>query len=233
MGRLLMQAGADVDKKPSVGRTGAGRPKKMGPESVPIIKDAATRLFAKNGYTNTSLDDIAADVGFTKGGIYYYFRSKEQLLLDILDDIEVRSIGETSRAMTESIASALDRLVLFSDMQAQWASDNPSDLAILMLTSLETVGDTSKVGDRVRAIYGKMEALLTDTINQAKKNGELVSGVSTRNMTLSVMAIHDGNILLWYRSGCDPETGRVLASIFKQTLLQRFKSLEADSPLLV
>lgn len=233
MGRLQTQSGAEEDIKPSGRRAGAGRPKKMGPESVPMIKDAATRLFAKNGYTNTSLDDIAADVGFTKGGIYYYFRSKERLLLDILDDIEARSIGKTAQAMSESISSALDQLVLFSDMQAHWASDNPCDLAILMLTSLETVGDTSKVGDRVRNIYSKMETLLNDTVNQAKKNGELVSGVSTRNMTMSIMAIHDGNILLWYRSGCDPETGRILASIFKQTLLQRFKSWEIDPPLLV
>lgn len=232
MGRLQTQSGASADEVSSVRRSGPGRPKKMGPESVPIIKDSASRLFAKKGYTNTSLDEIAADVGFTKGGVYYYFRSKEQLLLDILNDIEARSIGETGRAMMQSTAPALERLVLFSDMQAQWASQYQSDLAILMLTSLETVNDTSKVGDRVRSIYSKMEALLTDTIDQAKRSGEIASGVSTRNMTLSIMAIHDGNILLWYRSGCDPETGRVLASIFKQTLLDRFKSLDTNSPLL-
>lgn len=230
MGLLEMQVSANGDEVSSERRKGPGRPKKKGPDSITLIKEAALRLFAKKGYANTTVDDIAADVGFTKGGIYYYFSSKEKLLLDILDDIEARSIGETSRAMGGSSASALDRLVLFSDMQAQWASKYQSDLAILMLTSLETVNDNSQVGDRVRSIYSKMEALLTSTIDQAKSNGEISPGVSTRNMALSVMAIHDGNILLWYRSGCDPETGRVLASIFKQTLLDRFKYLESDAP---
>ena len=223
-----MQVSANGEEVSSERRKGPGRPKKKGPDSIPLIKEAALRLFAKKGYANTTVDDIAADVGFTKGGIYYYFSSKEQLLLDILDDIEARSIGETSRVMGESTATALDRLVLFSDMQAQWASRYQSDLAILMLTSLETVNDSSKVGDRVRSIYSRMEALLTSTIDQAKNSGEISPGVSTRNMALSVMAIHDGNILLWYRSGCDPETGRVLASIFKQTLLDRFKYLESE-----
>ena len=64
-----------------------GRPRKMGPDSVPIIKAAALQLFATKGYANTSLDELAANVGFTKGGVYYYFRSKEQLLLQLLDDI--------------------------------------------------------------------------------------------------------------------------------------------------
>lgn len=218
-GPVNTKAGAAVASRPR-----HGRPKKTGADSVPIIKDAALRLFAQKGYANTSLDEIAAVVGFTKGGVYYYFRSKEQLLLDILADIESRSIGETSRQMLESDASSLAKLVLFNDMQARWASLYPGDLAILMLTSIETANEMSTVGDRVRAIYQKMEVLLGATVEQGKKSGEISAAVPTRDMVLSLMAIHDGNMLLWYRSGCRPETGRVLAAIAKQTLLDRFKA---------
>lgn len=224
MGRLLTPGGENAGNKKMIRGAGAGRPRKMGADSVTNIKDAATRLFAQNGYANTSLDDIATDVGLTKGGIYYYFRSKEQLLLAILDDIESRSIGETGREMTASAEPALGRLVLFTKLQAKWALQYPSDTVILMLTSLETVNDDSKAGDRIRAFYGKMETLLTSAIDQAKDSGEIRSDLSTRNIALSLIAIHDGNILLWYRSGCDPETGRVLASIFKRTLLDLIKS---------
>lgn len=223
MGRLLTPVGENAGNKKMSRRAGAGRPRKMGADSVTKIKDAATRLFAQNGYANTSLDDIANDVGLTKGGVYYYFRSKEQLLLNILEDIESRSIDETGRAMTESSEPALGQLVLFSKLQAKWALQYPSDMVILSLTSLQTVNDGSKAGDRVRAYYRKMETLLTGAIDQAKANGEIRLDLSTRNIALSMIAIHDGNILLWYRSGCDPETGRVLASIFKRTLLDLIK----------
>ena len=56
------------------------------------IKAAAVRLFASRGYANTSLEDVATAAGFTKGAVYYYFKSKENLLLSVLHAIEERSI---------------------------------------------------------------------------------------------------------------------------------------------
>jgi AcrR family transcriptional regulator len=40
---------------------------------------AALRLFLLRGYRNVSLIDVANEIGITKGGIYHYFGSKEQL----------------------------------------------------------------------------------------------------------------------------------------------------------
>jgi len=203
-------------------RQGPGRPSKIGPDSVPQIKSVALRLFAKSGYVNTSLEEIAKVVGITKGGVYYYFRSKEKLLLDILDDIQARSIDETSRVMAASGASALHRLRIFTNTQARWASRNPEDLAILMLTSIETANENSSIGERVRAIYTKMKDLLTSTIDEAKAGGEIDRDLSTSGLVLSLIAVHDGNMLLWYRSGFDPETGHMLASAFSQILVEKF-----------
>jgi len=44
---------------------------------------AAARVFARDGYASASLDDVAAQISVTKGVIYYYFRSKEELLTEI------------------------------------------------------------------------------------------------------------------------------------------------------
>ena len=63
------------------------------------IKDAAVRLFASRGYANTSLEDVASAAGFTKGAVYYYFKSKERLLLNVMQDIEGRSIDKTVAAV--------------------------------------------------------------------------------------------------------------------------------------
>jgi AcrR family transcriptional regulator len=43
---------------------------------------AAARAFNERGYHNTSLDDIAADLGVTKPTVYYYVANKEQLLFE-------------------------------------------------------------------------------------------------------------------------------------------------------
>lgn len=44
----------------------------------------ATILFAANGIRNTKIEDIAKTLGMAKGGFYYYFKSKEDLLYEIM-----------------------------------------------------------------------------------------------------------------------------------------------------
>jgi TetR/AcrR family transcriptional regulator len=67
---------------------------------------AAVRVFNQNGAVNTSLEDVARELGITKAAIYYYFESKQEILyecycmsLDLADDIVAyaREHGRTGR----------------------------------------------------------------------------------------------------------------------------------------
>jgi AcrR family transcriptional regulator len=55
------------------------------------LLEAALRIFAERGYANTRLEDIAAAVGVTKGTIYHYFATKEDLLLQAIEDSHERA----------------------------------------------------------------------------------------------------------------------------------------------
>jgi AcrR family transcriptional regulator len=50
------------------------------------IGKAAARVFDRIGYLRANLDDIAAAVKMSKGGIYHYFASKEEILYFVLDN---------------------------------------------------------------------------------------------------------------------------------------------------
>lgn len=50
------------------------------------IIGVAARLFKEKGYRATTLEDIAAAVGMLKGSLYYYIRSKEELLYLVVRD---------------------------------------------------------------------------------------------------------------------------------------------------
>lgn len=58
------------------------------------ITKQSVELFGKNGFNETSIQDIVDGLGVTKGTFYYYFSSKQQLLADIhlsfIDDILTR-----------------------------------------------------------------------------------------------------------------------------------------------
>lgn len=47
------------------------------------ITDKSIELFERKGFTQTSIQDIVDELGVTKGTFYYYYSSKEQLLMDI------------------------------------------------------------------------------------------------------------------------------------------------------
>lgn len=49
------------------------------------IIEAAQRLIAAQGVEKTSMRDIAEEAGITTGAIYYYYKSKEELLYDVMD----------------------------------------------------------------------------------------------------------------------------------------------------
>ncbi|OJZ73514.1 TetR family transcriptional regulator [Mycobacterium paraffinicum] len=65
------------------------------------ILDAATKVFAAEGFAGATIDAIGQAAGFTKGAVYSNFESKDELFLALLDrEFELRS---------EQIAIALDR----------------------------------------------------------------------------------------------------------------------------
>jgi AcrR family transcriptional regulator len=50
------------------------------------LLDAAAIVFTRNGFHGSTLDEVAATAGFTKGAVYSNFKSKDDLFLALLDD---------------------------------------------------------------------------------------------------------------------------------------------------
>jgi AcrR family transcriptional regulator len=64
------------------------------PMSVPVrtasaqrVLDVALELFSEHGFAGTSLQDIADRLGVTKAAVYYHFRSKDDLLLALVEPV--------------------------------------------------------------------------------------------------------------------------------------------------
>jgi len=64
------------------------------------LLDAAEIVFTRHGFHGSSLDEVAATAGFTKGAVYSNFKSKDDLFLALLDDREARQAA----ALREELA---------------------------------------------------------------------------------------------------------------------------------
>lgn len=201
-------------------------------DSAPKIVEAAVRLFATRGYHAATLDEVAKSAGYTKGAVYYHFATKEQLLLEVLKTIERRSIDRTISALKEYPKDFRRQLETFVKCQTGWAGRHPDDLAIIMTMSIDFVAKPSPVRTQVLRHYRKIEKVLTRILEEGKRSGEFEADLNVNDTVLSLMGVHDGNMLLWYRSGKDPEVGRRLThasfAAFAQAVTRRGKEMPAD-----
>jgi TetR/AcrR family fatty acid metabolism transcriptional regulator len=80
----------------------------IGDKRDAILK-AATRIFARNGFFQSQVADVARDAGVAAGTVYLYFRSKDDLLVSIFERTMSEAIAE-GRAALEGVADPQDRL---------------------------------------------------------------------------------------------------------------------------
>jgi len=59
-------------------------PKRPADERRRELMQAATRLFSKKGYRSTTTEEIARAAGLTKGALYHHFKSKEDVLYELI-----------------------------------------------------------------------------------------------------------------------------------------------------
>lgn len=62
-------------------------------DKIKEIHGVATRLFAQKGYHNTSMREIARDLGMNQSSLYHYFAGKEEILYTLINDAMDDALG--------------------------------------------------------------------------------------------------------------------------------------------
>lgn len=130
------------------------------PASVPASKallrqailTAASRLFAANGFAGTSLQNIADEIGVTRPALYYYFRSKDEILASLVEDITIGALKRSAQIEARSSNSPTASLRQMVMAQARWIMQHPLEFRVLLRTEnylsdkAKAVQDTAKRG---------------------------------------------------------------------------------------
>src|SRR5882724_13157053 len=88
--------------------TAPAKTKKSARRREEILQRAA-ELFDRQGYANTSLDDVARAVGIKREALYYYYRNRSEILLAIIGPQSVALI-EGLRAIMRTAATPPEKL---------------------------------------------------------------------------------------------------------------------------
>ncbi|HTJ56193.1 MAG TPA: TetR/AcrR family transcriptional regulator [Devosiaceae bacterium] len=77
------------------------------------LLDAAMRLIAAKGYDETSVSDVIAEVGISKGAFYHHFDSKEGLIEALAERYAAESAGRAQSLLEDETLDAFERLSSF------------------------------------------------------------------------------------------------------------------------
>lgn len=96
------------------------------------LRAAAARLFRKVGYGQATVRDIASAVGMQSGSIFYYFKTKEEILVEVMSE-GMRQFLEAARAaMTDTATPRMKlRTLLVGHLRALHSRDN-DELAVVL-----------------------------------------------------------------------------------------------------
>jgi AcrR family transcriptional regulator len=115
------------------------------------ILDAALQLFRDRSFADTTMRDVAAEAGVATGAAYYYYRSKEELVLAFY----VRSEQEARETFEQAIASSkrLDKRIrgLMEAKFAQFA-EHRALLTALLKAGVDPRDPLSPFGEETRAV---------------------------------------------------------------------------------
>ncbi|MEU2423148.1 TetR/AcrR family transcriptional regulator [Streptomyces sp. NPDC007851] len=133
--------------------------------------DRAMDLFWRQGYAETSLQDLLKELSIGSGSFYAAFGSKEQLYLRTLDrytSLQGRDL-ETALDGTIGIRPAV-RGVLTSMIEADLADPTRG---CLVVSTAARCGDQPAAADRANTAIRQFESLLAGALEQARARGEI------------------------------------------------------------
>lgn len=187
-------------------------------ESMDKLLDAAMHLFVSMGYSSTNLDQIAGAAGLTKGAVYFYFKSKETVLVEILKRVQIVVFDKAIDVVEQAGPTYTDKLVAFLHNAANLGITHRDEVLLLILMSLEFKEREGEVRTCIEKIYQRLHAMIEKLIRAGQKSGEFRDDVPARELAAMVMANHDGTFLEWYRRS-DSLKGTDLVSALRSVVL--------------
>ena len=166
------------------------------------LVDAAWRCVARTGYCDMTVDHVCQEAGVTKGAFYWYFRSRDDVLLALLEE-EAMATERALLGVIRSTPPGIHRLRRFAKVMLQDGEDQArmqvrADLFAEMLCERE-------VRLRYLAHMRRRHDLLLAAIQEGLVTGEYHEAVPARAITSILLALADG---LMFHAAVDPPSLR-------------------------
>jgi AcrR family transcriptional regulator len=188
------------------------------------IRQAARALFRERGFDATTLRAIAERAGMGASSIYRHIRSKEELLVEDLADLQ-ETAWRAQRLRRDRARTARERVAGFLDTQHALLARAP-DLTTIALRA--TTHPEARVARRALALQDRSVGLLVEILQEGRLRGEVAQGVDVVAAAQTLFHAASGARLAWANGLLGAEACRAAVARAVELLFRGIESRERD-----
>jgi AcrR family transcriptional regulator len=151
---------------------------------------AARTVFARGGFHGASVEEIAAEAGFSTGALYSNFDGKEDLFLVLME----REIGEHAREIADAVRARTSVAERAEGGARQWMTmiEREPDVLLLFMEFWAYGVRDPEVRPKVAARFAQIREELTRLIADGVRELDLELALPAEHLALAIDALADG-----------------------------------------
>jgi AcrR family transcriptional regulator len=184
--------------------------------------DCALRLFLAKGYERTTINDVIAAAGVSKGAFYHHFRAKEDLLAAIAARFSEQSLARAEEVLRNPKLNALERLNTLLAMTREWKVEHLPQLRVFaMLLQPENEVLYLRI---VNAVFSAIAPKFAQIIDQGIAEG-MFDKMDSRVVADLILSFGNGRLALVIKAMASARSGN--ADGAAKMIYDRLKAEEA------
>ncbi|MCR2806640.1 TetR/AcrR family transcriptional regulator [Paenibacillus soyae] len=162
-----------------------------------VVLQTASNLFLTRGYQVTSMDEIVSMSKVSKTNIYYHFKSKEELLLAIVDQLIAHYEYRLSHILSQSHMPFMEKLERFFEIVAgeQEQNDFLGGCPILTLYT-QTSMESAEVRSRIKGFFERQLEHVESLLLEGSATGLFPSNLPARATATLIVSSVEGALFV-------------------------------------
>ncbi len=163
------------------------------------IVDSAIEVFTRKGFASTRMDDVAKGAGLSKGLLYWYFKSKEEIIIAIADLLfgdefrKMQNLPSECPTVQACLESFLE--IFLKDLQGML------NFAPVIYEFYALAFRNKTVRSVMKEYLHRFVAVMEPIVQKGMDDGEFAPG-DARQIAITIGSTLEGTLLLW---AYDPE----------------------------
>ncbi len=155
------------------------------------IIDTAARLFASRGFDGTSMSDLAAAAGLTKGAFYHHFESKDALFFAVVQSVQDKWVNAVGTEVMQT-SHALDQIMILLTNHARLLRQEPTLCLVMHGLTAEMEETNPGFLTALHEVYQGMIGFIQELLQRGQAQQQVRTDVDAQLMAVNLVGLLRG-----------------------------------------